>query len=114
MSFDIAIARDHDSHWLRRSDSFRTASGGHIDPSSPRAKWAKTNSEVASFTKGFSVLAPFIITSITPNSAYQGQQNLSVAVVGQNTHFAQNVSVLDLAGAGVTVTRFVRFEVGQA
>src|ERR1019366_1193769 len=63
---------------------------------------AQTGAEIASFTNGFSVLAPFIISSITPNSAQVGQQNLTIAVVGQNTHFAQSVSVLDL-GAGVTI-----------
>ena len=63
---------------------------------------AQTGAEIASFTNGFSVVAPFIITSITPNSAQVGQQNLTVAVVGQTTHFVQNTSVLDL-GAGVTI-----------
>ena len=68
----------------------------------PRTVQAKTNTEVAPFTNGFSVVVPFIISSISPSSAYQGQQNLTVAIVGQNTHFAQGSSVLDL-NAGITV-----------
>jgi RHS repeat-associated protein len=78
-----------------------------VDPAAapgPRTVQAKTNAELASFTNGFTVVAPFVISSITPNSAQVGQQNLTVAVVGLNTHFVQGSSVLDLAGAGVTVS----------
>jgi RHS repeat-associated protein len=62
----------------------------------------QTGTETAFFTNGFTVLAPFVISSIAPNSAQAGQQNVTVAVVGQNTHFAQGSSVLDL-GPGVTI-----------
>jgi RHS repeat-associated protein len=69
----------------------------------PRTVQAKTGAEIAPFTNGFTVVAPFIINSITPNSAQVGQQNLSVTVVGQNTHFVQSTSALDLGGAGVSI-----------
>jgi len=63
-----------------------------------------TGSEVETLANGFSVLASPIasLSSVSPNSGQQGQQNLSVSLVGQNTHFT-NASVIDF-GAGITVS----------
>jgi RHS repeat-associated protein len=43
-----------------------------------------------------------VIISVSPNSGQQGQQNLSVAITGQFTHFAQGASVANF-GTGVRV-----------
>jgi hypothetical protein len=42
------------------------------------------------------------ITSISPNIGQEGQQNLSVSITGQNTHFAQGTTSANF-GAGITV-----------
>jgi RHS repeat-associated protein len=49
------------------------------------------------------LLPPPVITSVTPNSGKQGQQQLSVAVTGQFTHFVQGTTTANF-GAGITVT----------
>jgi hypothetical protein len=43
------------------------------------------------------------LAQVTPSSGQQGQQNLSVTVTGQNTHFSQGTTTANF-GAGVTVT----------
>jgi len=78
----------------------------NIDPaaaSGPRTITVTTNSEIASFPNGFTVLAgsPAIVL-VNPNTTQQGQQNLSVAVTGQLTHFVQGVTQASF-GSGVTI-----------
>ena len=60
-----------------------------------------TGIEVALETNGFQVVSP-ILTQIAPNTGQQGQQNLSVAVTGQFTHFVQGTTAASF-GAGITV-----------
>src|SRR5207253_1339932 len=42
------------------------------------------------------------LTQINPNTGQQGQQNLSVAITGQFTHFVQGTTTASF-GAGITV-----------
>ena len=42
------------------------------------------------------------LSQVSPNSARQGQQNLSVTITGQNTHFSQGTTTADF-GPGITV-----------
>jgi hypothetical protein len=78
-----------------------------IDPAAaqgPRTVTLTTGSEVSSLVNGFAVLpltSPSITTS--PTSGVQGQQNLSVAITGQNTHFAQGTTQVSFFGAAITV-----------
>jgi RHS repeat-associated protein len=51
-------------------------------------------------TATFTVNAP-IITQISPNAGTQGQQNLSVTITGQFTHFLQGTTTANF-GAGIT------------
>lgn len=46
---------------------------------------------------------PAKITQLSPNSAPQGAQGLSVTITGQSTHFQQNVTSANF-GLGITVT----------
>ncbi|HEX3748713.1 MAG TPA: choice-of-anchor X domain-containing protein [Bryobacteraceae bacterium] len=48
------------------------------------------------------VVVPKLL-SVTPNSGRQGQQNLSVTIAGQDTHFSQGTSAASF-GPGVTVS----------
>jgi len=77
-----------------------------IDPAAtvgPRTVTLTTNSEVASFPNGFNVVSgTAALISVNPNTAQQGQQNLSVALTGQLTHFSQGTTNVNF-GAGVTV-----------
>ena len=71
----------------------------------PRTVTLTTSNEVASLVNGFTVSATTTvpsITSLSPNSGLQGQQNLSVAITGQNTHFLQGSTQVSF-GAGITV-----------
>jgi hypothetical protein len=43
-----------------------------------------------------------VLTKLNPNSGPQGQQNLSVAITGPNTHFAQGVTTASF-GAAIAV-----------
>jgi Concanavalin A-like lectin/glucanases superfamily/HpiC1 cyclase/MBG domain/Bacterial Ig-like domain/Cep192 domain 4/WD40-like Beta Propeller Repeat len=62
-----------------------------------------TGAEVATLANGFTVTAPApSLLSVSPNSGQQGQQNLSVAITGQNTHFLQGSSQATF-GDGITV-----------
>src|SRR5205085_1983987 len=47
--------------------------------------------------------APATIVSVTPNHGQQGQTNLSVVIVGQNTHFVQGQSQVTFAGTAIAV-----------
>jgi uncharacterized repeat protein (TIGR01451 family) len=62
-----------------------------------------TGSEVVTLTNGFTVNpgTPGLI-QVNPNNGQQGQQNLSVAITGQFTHFAQGTSTPNF-GSGITV-----------
>jgi hypothetical protein len=55
-----------------------------------------TQSETVTF------VPPPVITLVNPSTGHQGQQNLSVTVTGQFTHFAQGSTVVSF-GAGITV-----------
>ena len=62
-----------------------------------------TNTEVDTLTNGFTITAGTpILLSANPNSGHQGQQNLSVTIAGQFTHFLQGTSQMNF-GAGITV-----------
>ena len=62
-----------------------------------------TGTEVDTLANGFTVTASATITlSVSPNSGQQGQQNLSVAITGQGSHFAQGSTQASF-GAGITV-----------
>ena len=73
-----------------------------------RTVTATTGTEQASFVNGFTVLPLPSISSMVPNSGVAGQQNISMAIVGQNTHFAQGTTQVtfssDVTAASVTVT----------
>ncbi len=79
----------------------------NIDPSAatgPREVAVQTGSEVASLNNAFNITAPSpILLSVNPNTSQQGQQNLTVTITGQYTHFAQGSTTANF-GAGVTVT----------
>ena len=62
-----------------------------------------TGTEIANLNNGFTVTAgtPVVVT-VNPNSGQQGQQNLSVALTGQYTHWAQGTTTASF-GAGITV-----------
>jgi RHS repeat-associated protein len=64
-----------------------------------------TGTETVKLSGGFTVLPIALPPSFTlsPNSGQQGQQNLSVAISGQNTHFVQGTTIANF-GAGVNVT----------
>jgi hypothetical protein len=48
------------------------------------------------------IVVPTLL-QVTPNSGQQGQQNLTVTITGQNTHFSQGTTTANF-GAGITVT----------
>src|SRR5207237_1383826 len=62
-----------------------------------------TNAEVATLANGFAVgTGTPALSQVNPNTGQQGQQNLSVAVTGQFTHFVQGTTTASF-GAGITV-----------
>ena len=63
-----------------------------------------TGSEVVTAPGGFTVTSGSAsLLSASPNTGTQGQQNLSVALTGQLTHFSQGTTTVSF-GAGITVT----------
>jgi hypothetical protein len=78
----------------------------NIDPAATigvRNLTVTTNSELVVLSNGFSVTAGTpVLTLLNPNSGQQGQQNLSVTISGQYTHFAQGVTAATF-GSGVAV-----------
>lgn len=72
----------------------------------PRTVILTTESESATLNNGFTVTAASTglpaLVSLVPNSGQQGQQNLSVTITGQNTHFVQGTTVAAF-GTGITV-----------
>ena len=62
-----------------------------------------TGAEIVQSTNGFTITAgPAVLLSLAPNNAAQGANNVSIAIVGQSTHFSQANSVAGF-GAGITV-----------
>jgi len=78
----------------------------NIDPAASigaRDVTLTTNPEVATLAGGFTVTAGTpVLLSVIPNSGQQGQQNLSVAITGEFTHFAQGTTLANF-GNGVNV-----------
>ena len=70
----------------------------------PRTVNVQTGIQEASLVGGFSVqaLPQPVLISLTPNTGQQGQQNLSVNLTGQFTHFVQGTTTASF-GAGITV-----------
>ncbi len=77
----------------------------NIDPAAAtgaRNVTMTTNAEVVTLNNGFSVTAAApVLTLVNPNTGQQGQQNLSVSITGQNTHFVQGTTTASF-GAGIT------------
>jgi len=76
-----------------------------IDPNAipgGRTVTVTTGNEVAALSDGFTVLGAPQLLTISPNAGQQGQTNLAVTLIGQNTHFAQGVTTVDL-GPGISV-----------
>jgi RHS repeat-associated protein len=71
-------------------------------PVGPQAVTVKTGIEQASLANGFVVQGIPVITQISPGQAQQGQQNLTVAITGQYTHWNQGTTTANF-GAGMTV-----------
>ena len=64
-----------------------------------------TNAEVVTLTNGFTVTATNgtpVLTQVNPNTAQQGQQNVSVALTGQFTHWAQGTTTASF-GPGIAL-----------
>jgi len=79
----------------------------NVDPQAAtgtRTVTVTTGSEIATLNNGFTV-APGtpVLVAVNPNSGQQGQQNLSVALAGQYTHWAQGTTTADF-GSGITVS----------
>ena len=68
----------------------------------PRTVTVTTAAEVASLANAFTVSGTPALVSVNPNAGQQGQQNLSVTITGQFTHFAQGATIASL-GVGITV-----------
>jgi hypothetical protein len=72
----------------------------------PRNVTVTTGSEIVAGR--FTITCPATITSVTPSTGQQGQQNIQVALAGQFTHFAQGTTQVsfgpDIMVNSVTVT----------
>jgi hypothetical protein len=78
-----------------------------IDPTAapgPRNVTVQTGVQTSTSIAGFTVTAGTgpQLSSVTPNVGTPGQQMLAVTIAGQNTHFDQTMTALDL-GPGVSV-----------
>jgi RHS repeat-associated protein len=62
----------------------------------------RTGSELAVLPNGFNVSGAQVLTKVSPNTGQQGQQNVSVVLTGQFTHFLQGTTTASF-GAGITV-----------
>ena len=82
----------------------------NIDPAAAtgaRTLTMTTGSEVETLTNGFTVNPGTpVITQVNPNTGQQGQQNLSVNLTGQFTHWVQGTTTANF-GAGITVASLV-------
>src|SRR5205823_578678 len=78
----------------------------NIDPATAtgsRNVTLTTGPEVVTLTNGFTVPAALpMLQTVNPGSGQQGQQNLSVNLTGQFTHFVQGTTTASF-GAGITV-----------
>src|SRR5207244_5680726 len=62
-----------------------------------------TGAEVVTLNNGFTVTAGTpVLQTVNPNTGQQGQQNLSVNLTAQFTHFVQGTTTASF-GAGITV-----------
>src|SRR3989442_13122806 len=62
-----------------------------------------TGAEVVTLNNGFTVTAGTpVLQTVNPNAGQQGQQNLSVNLTAQFTHFVQGTTTASF-GAGITV-----------
>jgi RHS repeat-associated protein len=55
----------------------------------------------ATFGKCIVPTGPPVLSSVSPGTGTQGQQNLNVSISGQFTHFIQGVSQVTFSGAGI-------------
>jgi len=62
-----------------------------------------SGSEVATLSNGFAItpVSPSLV-SVSPNTAQQGTQNVSVLITGQQTHFVQGTTIA-IFGTGISV-----------
>lgn len=78
----------------------------NIDPAAApgsRNVTITTNTETVSLAGSFSVSAGTpLLASVNPSTGQQGQQNLSITITGNFTHFAPGATTADF-GAGITV-----------
>ena len=76
-------------------------------PIGPHDVTVTTGSESETLTNGFTVnTGTPAILSVNPSAGQQGQQDLSVNITGQNTHFVEG-STQATFGAGITVTNVI-------
>jgi hypothetical protein len=68
----------------------------------PRNLTMTTGVEVGTLANGFTIFAPPAILSLNPSTGQQGQTNLVLTITGQNTHFVQGTSSLNL-GSDITI-----------
>jgi probable HAF family extracellular repeat protein len=61
-----------------------------------------TGTEIATLSNGFSVIGEPRLISVIPNTSQLGQQNLSIAITGQNTNFVQGTTTASF-GTGVAI-----------
>jgi Divergent InlB B-repeat domain/FG-GAP-like repeat len=61
-----------------------------------------TGSEIASLPNGFAVTQPAALMQVSPGSGQRGRTNLSIALTGQSTHFAQGTTTVSF-GHGIVV-----------
>jgi hypothetical protein len=69
-----------------------------------------TGSEAPTLANGFAVTVPTPpqppqprLIQAVPNTGQQGQQNLSVVITGENTHFVQGITTAEFSGVGIIV-----------
>ena len=78
----------------------------NIDPAAtvgPRNVTLTTGTEAVTLANGFAVTnSTPVLTTVNPNAGQQGQQNLSVTLTGQFTHWLQGTMTVTF-GAGITV-----------
>src|SRR6267142_1196265 len=78
----------------------------NIDPAAgtgTRNVTLTTGAEVVTLNNGFTVIAgTLVLQTVNPNTGQEGQQNLSVNLTGQFTHFVQATTAASF-GAGITV-----------
>jgi hypothetical protein len=71
-------------------------------PLGARTVTVTTNAEVVSLANSFTVLNTPLLTQVAPETAAQGQQNVSVNLSGSFTHWVQGTTLATF-GSGITV-----------